>query len=157
MQKRLTDAEDTSARLIIRMIFEPSGVLAEQSPSQCPEYLHQLEHSLVSALIRQGIQPPRARNLAALTGTFLIGLFGILVFVGQKPFENKYLASLPVLEQLLKEEKHYTALIGGAASLLCLLLFGPDSFLIPTMVCVLGLLTLLRRPIEPTLKGGDAA
>ncbi len=102
MQKRLTDAEDTSARLIIRMIFEPSGVLAEQSPSQCPEYLHQLEHSLVSALIRQGIQPPRARNLAALTGTFLIGLFGILVFVGQKPFENKYLASLPVLEQLLK-------------------------------------------------------
>ena len=102
MQKRLTDAEDTSARLIIRMIFEPSGVLAEQPPSQCPEYLHQLEHSLVSALIRQGIQPPRARNLAALTGTFLIGLFGILVFVGQKPFENKYLASLPVLEQLLK-------------------------------------------------------
>ncbi len=62
-----------------------------------------------------------------------------------------------LLEQLLKEEKHYTALIGGAASLLCLLLFGPDSFLIPTMVCVLGLLTLLRRPIEPTLKGGDAA
>ena len=30
MQKRLTDAEDTSARLIIRMIFEPSGVLAEK-------------------------------------------------------------------------------------------------------------------------------
>ena len=62
-----------------------------------------------------------------------------------------------LLEQLLKEDRHYTALIGGGASLLCLLLFGPDSFLIPTMVCVLGLLTLLRGPIEPTLKGGETA
>lgn len=102
MQKRLEDPEDTSARLIIRMIFEPSGVLTELASSQCPDYLHQLEHSLASALIRQGIQPPRARNLAALTGTFLIGLFGILVFVGQTPFEKKYLASFPALEQLLK-------------------------------------------------------
>ena len=59
-----------------------------------------------------------------------------------------------LLEQLLKEKKHYTALIGGGASLLCLALFGPDSFLIPTMVCILGLLTLLRRPIEPSLEGG---
>lgn len=62
-----------------------------------------------------------------------------------------------LLEQLLKEEKHYTALIGGGASLLCLLLFGPDSFLIPTMVCILGLLTLLRKPIEPNLEGGEPA
>lgn len=103
MQKRLTDPEDTSARLMVRMLFEPSGVLAEQSPGQCPDYLHQLEHSLASALIRQGIQPPRARNLAALAGTFLVGLFGILVFIGQKPFEKKFLASLPALEQLLKD------------------------------------------------------
>lgn len=103
MQQRLTDPTDTSARLIIGMIFESSGVLPEQSPAQCPDYLHQLEHSLASALIRQGVQPPRARNLAALIGTFLIGLFGILVFVGQRPFEKKYHASLPALEQLLKD------------------------------------------------------
>lgn len=103
MRDRLTDEGDTSARLMIRMIFEPSGVLAEQSPSRCPDYLHQLEHSLASALIRQGIQPPRARNLAALIGTFLVGLFGVLVFIGQKPFDKKYLASLPALEQLLKD------------------------------------------------------
>ena len=55
----------------------------------------------------------------------------------------------------MKEEKHYTALIGAAASLGCLLIFGPDSFLIPAMVCILALLTFLRKPIEPSLEGGE--
>ena len=31
---------------------------------------------------------------------------------------------------------------------MCLLFFGADHFLIPTMVCVLAALTLLRRPLE---------
>lgn len=52
------------------------------------------------------------------------------------------------LEQWLKEKKHYTACIGAVASLLCLVLFGADSFLIPTMICILVLLTVFRTPIE---------
>lgn len=52
------------------------------------------------------------------------------------------------LEQLLKEKKHDTALIGLAASVLCLLLFGADKFLLPSMAAILALLTLLRAPIE---------
>lgn len=52
------------------------------------------------------------------------------------------------LEQWLKEKKHYTALIGVLASAVCLLVFGADSFLIPTMVCILCLLTVFRKPIE---------
>lgn len=52
------------------------------------------------------------------------------------------------LEQWLKEKKHYTALIGVLASTLCLLVFGADSFLIPTMVCILCFLTVFRKPIE---------
>lgn len=52
------------------------------------------------------------------------------------------------LEQWLKEKKHYTALIGVLASAGCLLLFGADSFLIPTMVCILCFLTVFRKPIE---------
>ena len=62
-----------------------------------------------------------------------------------------------LLEQLLKEKKHYTALVGAVSSIGCLLLFGADSFLIPTMVCILALLTLLRKPIGPSLEGGDPA
>ncbi len=52
------------------------------------------------------------------------------------------------LEQWLKEKKHYTALIGVLASAGCLLFFGADSFLIPTMVCILCFLTVFRQPIE---------
>ncbi len=52
------------------------------------------------------------------------------------------------LEQWLKEKKHYTALIGVLSSAICLLIFGADSFLLPTMACMLCALTVFRRPIE---------
>jgi len=52
------------------------------------------------------------------------------------------------LEQWLKDRQHYSALIGLASAVACRLLFGPDQFLIPTMVCMLSFLTLFKRPIE---------
>jgi len=52
------------------------------------------------------------------------------------------------LDQWLKEKKHYTGVIGVVASAVCLLIFGADSFMIPTMLCVLCLLTVFRKPIE---------
>ncbi len=52
------------------------------------------------------------------------------------------------LEQWLKEKKHYTAVIGVLSSVVCLLLFGSDSFMVPTMVCILFFLTVFRKPIE---------
>ena len=39
-------------------------------------------------------------------------------------------------DQWLSSEKHYPALAGVGASVLCLLLFGRDSFLIPAMLCI---------------------
>ena len=56
------------------------------------------------------------------------------------------------LEQWLKEKKHYSAVIGVGVSALCLLIFGADSFMIPTMACILCLLTVFRQSIE---KAGD--
>ena len=52
------------------------------------------------------------------------------------------------IEQWLKEKKHYTAFIGVLSSVRCLLLFGADSFIIPSMVCIFTMLTLFRKPIE---------
>ena len=51
-------------------------------------------------------------------------------------------------EQWLKEKTPVSEWIGLTAGVLCLLIFGADSFLIPTMVCILAALTLLRRPLE---------
>lgn len=52
------------------------------------------------------------------------------------------------LEQWLKEKSHDSSLRGLGLSALCLVLFGADSFIIPSMICLLVLLTALRRPIE---------
>ena len=52
------------------------------------------------------------------------------------------------LEQWLKEKHHYSAWVGMLSSVACLLIFGADNFLIPTMICILVLLTAFRRPIE---------
>ena len=52
------------------------------------------------------------------------------------------------LNQWEKEKQHASAIIGIAAPLVCLHIFGSGSFLIPSMVCILVALLLLRRPIE---------
>ena len=48
------------------------------------------------------------------------------------------------IEQWLSTKDHVSAIIGVAASVLCLLLFGADSFLIPAMLSILLALTILR-------------
>lgn len=52
------------------------------------------------------------------------------------------------LERWLGEKHHDPALLGLGVSALCLALFGADSFLLPSMACLLALLTFLRRPME---------
>ncbi len=52
------------------------------------------------------------------------------------------------LEQWLKEKDHTASLVGVGVSIVMLLAFGPDSFLIPSMLCLLAVLTLLRGRIE---------
>lgn len=51
------------------------------------------------------------------------------------------------LEQWLKERRHVSELVGLAVSIACLAIFGGDNFLVPTMICVLLILTVLRRPL----------
>ena len=50
-----------------------------------------------------------------------------------------------VAEQWLSTKEHTPALMGLGLSLLCLLLFGPDQFLLPAMVLILLGLSLYRR------------
>lgn len=57
------------------------------------------------------------------------------------------------VEQWLTTKEHRPALIGIGASVLCLLLFGQENFLIPTMILITFALTLLRKALEQ-VKGG---
>lgn len=89
-----------------------------------------------------------------VSGATLGGLFGSLIPFNTEGLEFVLTAMFVVifLDQWLKEENHTSAILGLALSLLCLLAFGADGFIIPSMVAILAVLTLLRKPIE---KGGE--
>ncbi len=52
------------------------------------------------------------------------------------------------LEQWLKEKNHVSAIIGLSVSALCLFGFGVNTFMIPTMITIIILLAVFRKPIE---------
>lgn len=83
-------------------------------------------------------------------GATLGGIFGSLLTINTKGLDFVMTAMFVVifLEQWLKEQSHISAYLGLGLSLLCLLVFGADRFLIPSMLAILGSLTLLRAPIE---------
>ena len=57
------------------------------------------------------------------------------------------------LDQWLKEKDHISSLIGIGVSVLCLAVFGSDSFMLPTMIIIVALLAALRKPLEK--RGAD--
>lgn len=83
-------------------------------------------------------------------GATLGGLLGSLLTFSPEGLEFVMTALLAVLflEQLLKEKDHTSALAGVSLSAVCLILFGSEGFVIPSMLAILGALTLLRRPLE---------
>ena len=89
-------------------------------------------------------------------GATLGGVFGSLIHFNTEGLDFVMTAMFVVifLEQWLKDKTHTSALLGLGLSVLCLIAFGSEQFLIPAMAAILGVLTLLRKPME---KGGDAA
>ncbi len=53
------------------------------------------------------------------------------------------------LQQWEKDRTHEAEFIGLGASLLCLLIFGPDRFIVPAMLVILLCLTAGRKKLEP--------
>ena len=91
-------------------------------------------------------------------GATLGGLLGSLISFNTEGLDFVMTAMFVVifLEQWRKEPHHVSQWVGLAASVACLLIFGADNFLIPTMVCILAALTALRRPVEHRTEVKDA-
>ncbi|MDD3194014.1 MAG: AzlC family ABC transporter permease [Oscillospiraceae bacterium] len=83
-------------------------------------------------------------------GSTLGGVFGSFLHFNTEGLDFVMTAMFVVifLEQWLKEKRHYTAFIGIGVSVLCLLFFGADQFLLPAMGGILVLLIFLRKPLE---------
>lgn len=93
-------------------------------------------------------------HLYWFTGATLGGIFGSLINFSTEGLEFVMTAMFVVifLESWLKEKRRASALIGISISALCLIAFGSEDFIIPAMLAMIGVLTLLRKPLE---KGGD--
>ena len=97
-------------------------------------------------------------HLYWFAGATLGGIFGSFITFNTEGLDFVMTAMFVVifLEQWLKEERHESSLLGIGLSVLSLIAFGADGFLIPAMLSILAVLTLLRRPLEKT-KGGACA
>ena len=91
-------------------------------------------------------------HLYWIAGCMLGSLAGAILPFSSKgiDFSMTALFVTVFVEQWLSDKEHRPALIGAFGTLLCLLVFGSENFLIPSMLLILLALTLLRRPITAT-------
>lgn len=85
-----------------------------------------------------------------VSGAVIGGLVGSLLSFDTEGLSFVMTAMFVVIfmEQWLKEKNHSSAFLGLGASILCLMVFGPDSFMLPTMAVIVAALALLRKPLE---------
>lgn len=85
-----------------------------------------------------------------VTGSAIGGILGSVLSFNTKGIEFVMTALFVVifLEQWKSNKKHLSAIIGIFASLLCLVIFGAGQFILPSMLLMLFILTVFRRPIE---------
>ena len=85
-----------------------------------------------------------------VTGATIGGLFGSLIHFNTQGLDFAMTAMFVVIfmEQWMKDKKHTSQFVGLGASVLCLMIFGADSFMVPTMLVILFFLTVLRKKRE---------
>ena len=89
-----------------------------------------------------------------VTGATLGGIFGFLIHFSTEGLDFVMTAMFVVIfmEQWMKEKSHTCSVLGLLLSLICLIIFGPDRFIIPAMLMLLAMLTFLRTPLT---RGGE--
>lgn len=85
-----------------------------------------------------------------VTGSALGGILGVAVRFNTRGVDFAMTALFVVIftEQWLTSDQHLPAVVGVAVSVLCLILFGPSGFVIPSMVGITAVLLLLRGRLE---------
>ena len=112
-------------------------------------------YSLVSQLqLPEGIRPGSYCFLVTLfdhiywvTGTVLGSLAGTLLPINYEGVDFALTALFVTIfvEQWLSTKNHGPAIVGVAATVICLVLFGADVFLIPSMAIIAICLTMMRK------------
>ena len=112
------------------------------STDTCPDGVNRSGYRLLVTLFDQA---------SWVIGSFLGGVIGTYIGFDSTgiDFSMTALFTTVFIQQWLDEKKHFPALLGLGATLICRVLFGSDLFLIPAMIIIIGTLTLARKKIEP--------
>lgn len=86
-------------------------------------------------------------HLYWVTGATLGGIFGSFITFNTEGLDFAMTALFVVifLEQWLKEKNHISSILGIASAAICLIIFGKDNFIIPSLVLILTALLLMRQ------------
>lgn len=82
-----------------------------------------------------------------VAGTVLGSLAGSLIPMNFEGIDFALTALFVTIfvEQWLSSKDHFPAIVGVVSAAVCLLLFGPDTFLIPTMILITAIFVLIHR------------
>ena len=85
-----------------------------------------------------------------VTGATMGAVFGDFLHFNSRGLDFVMTAMFVTIfmENWLKERDHRASVIGIALSVACLLVFGPDSFVVPTMIMMLVCFMSLRSKLE---------
>lgn len=88
-----------------------------------------------------------------VTGAAIGGIFGNMITFDTRGLDFVMTAMFVVifLQQWMEDKNHFSEWLGLIASGICLKVFGPDRFIIPSMVVILAALALMRKRLD---KGG---
>ena len=87
-------------------------------------------------------------------GAALGGLFGSVLQFNTAGLDFVMTAMFVVifLEQWMKEKSHLSSILGLVLPIVCLLIFGADSFMIPAMIAIMLGLAAVQKPLEGSVK-----
>lgn len=85
-----------------------------------------------------------------IVGSVLGGLAGELITFNTEGIDFTLTALFVVIfvEQWLGAKSHIPAIAGVAAAILCLLIFGPSNFILPSMIVIVCILMAFQKPID---------
>ena len=83
-------------------------------------------------------------------GSTLGGLIGSMVSFNTKGLDFVLTALFVVIfiGQWKSQKDHKPAIIGVACTFICLIAFGPNNFIIPSMIAIIAALTVLKKDTE---------
>lgn len=92
-----------------------------------------------------------------ITGSVVGSLIGSLITFNTAGIEFSMTALFLVVfvDQWRSVKNHTSALVGVGISVICLLIFGADRFLIPTMIAITVILTFLRKKLDTQNTSGE--